>query len=134
MLPLDPRKKCEAERYHTVLAHTGPTKAKIKCEVCGAQRTYTLPKVQARRPTTGTKPRRAVSESSRRMNHQAEYEQLLQANEKAPTQNYNMKTGFQLNHKLQHPKFGLGIIRTAQPDKIEVVFADEVRTLIHNRP
>lgn len=136
-------KKCEAERYHVVLAHTSEKSAKIKCEVCGSQKSYTLPrtakKASASTAAKGTAPktpgrRGKNSEESRRASHLAEYESLLQANDANPTQTYSMKAKFENNHKLNHPKFGLGIIRSAQPEKIEVVFQDEVRSLIHNRP
>lgn len=138
-------KKCEAERYHVVLAHTSEKSAKIKCEVCGSQKSYTLPKAKkastssasstAKTPGVKAPGRRGKnSEESRRASHLAEYESLLQANDSSPTQTYSMKTKFENNHKLNHPKFGLGIIRVAQPEKIEVVFQDEVRSLIHNRP
>ncbi len=58
---------------------------------------------------------------------------MLMANEKAPTANYTMKGKFEKNTKLQHPKFGMGFVKEAMTDKIEVVFEDEVRSLIHNR-
>ncbi len=133
-------KKCEAERYHVVLAHTSEKSAKIKCEVCGSQKSYSLPK--ASKPRAAAKPGAAKpagrrgknSEESRRAAHIAEYEALLQSNDAKPTQTYSMKARFEANHKLDHPKFGLGVIRAIQPEKIEVVFQDEVRSLIHNRP
>lgn len=136
-------KKCEAERYHVVLAHTSERSAKIKCEVCGSQKSYTLPKAGAKssavtKSSTGAPKapgrRGKNSEESRRAAHQAEYETLLQTYDANPTQSYNMKAKFEANHKLNHPKFGLGVIRISQPEKIEVVFQDEVRSLIHNRP
>jgi len=132
-------KKCEAERYHTVLAHKTARSAKVKCEVCGAQSTYSLPKAggasKAKTPgATVGKGRGRNSESARRASHVAEYEMLLQQNDTNPTQSYNMKGKFEQHHKLQHPKFGLGVIRNIQPDRIEVVFQDEIRSLIHNRP
>ena len=130
-------KKCDSERYHKVLAHTSSTSAKIKCEVCASTKKYSLPKApSASRKAAGAAlaaRNKVARESARRTSHTAEYEALLQNNESTPTQAYNMKGKFELNHKLQHPKFGLGFIRAIQPDKIEVVFPDEVRTLIHNR-
>ena len=37
-------KKCDAERYHRVLAHTSETSAKIECEICGSKKTFKLTK------------------------------------------------------------------------------------------
>lgn len=128
-------KKCDADRYHVVLAHTSATSAKIKCEICGSQKTYTLPKAQTRagKPLTGAAAKkREQTMSSRKSSHRNEYEMLM-SNEKAPTATYNMKSKFEKNTKLQHPKFGIGFVKDSLIDKIEVVFEDEVRTLVHNR-
>ncbi|MGZ3742616.1 MAG: hypothetical protein ACXWRE_11500 [Pseudobdellovibrionaceae bacterium] len=128
-------KKCNSDRYHTVLAHTTARTAKIKCEVCGSQKSYSLPKATASSSTGKakvTRPR-ASSETARRSSHNAEYEMLLQTYEKSSPVSYSIKAKFTKNQKIEHPKFGLGIIRDAQPEKIEVVFSDEVRNLIHNR-
>lgn len=128
-------KKCDADRYHVVLAHTTATSAKIKCEICGSQKTYSLPKAQTRtgKPLTGAAAKkREQTLSARKSSHRNEYDMLM-SNENAATANYTMKGKFEKNTKLQHPKFGLGFIKEAASDKIEVVFEDEVRTLIHNR-
>jgi len=128
-------KKCDADRYHVVLAHTSATSAKIKCEICGSQKTYSLPKAQTKtgKPLTGAAAKkREQTMNSRKSSHKNEYEMLM-SNDGAATSTYNMKAKFEKNTKLQHPKFGLGFIKDAATDKIEVVFEDEVRTLIHNR-
>ena len=128
-------KKCDADRYHVVLAHTSATSAKIKCEICGSTKAYSLPKAQTRtgKPLTGAAAKkREQTLNSRKSSHRNEYEMLM-SNDSASTATYNMKSKFEKNTKLQHPKFGLGFIKDALSDKIEVVFEDEVRTLIHNR-
>lgn len=128
-------KKCDADRYHVVLAHTSSTTAKIKCEICSSTKAYSLPKAQTKtgKPLTGAAAkRREQSLSSRKSSHRHEYEMLMEGSN-ADAMNYNMKSKFEKNSKLQHPKFGLGVIKEAMNDKIEVVFEDEVRTLVHNR-
>ncbi|MNK07371.1 hypothetical protein D3C87_252840 [compost metagenome] len=128
-------KKCDADRYHVVLAHTSASSAKIECEICKSKKTYTLPKAQTRtgKPLTGAAAKkREATMNSRKSSHRNEYEMLM-SNDGAQTASYNMKAKFEKNTKLQHPKFGMGFIKDAQQDKIEVVFEDEVRTLIHNR-
>ncbi len=129
-------KKCDADRYHVVLAHTSSKTAKIKCEVCGSQKAYSLPKAESAtgKPLTGAAAKkREQSVNARRSSHQAEYDMLM-SNQGASVVKYNMKAKFDKGAKLDHPKFGMGFIKEAQTDKIEVVFQDEVRTLIHNRP
>ncbi|MEZ0390695.1 MAG: hypothetical protein ACAH59_00670 [Pseudobdellovibrionaceae bacterium] len=126
-------KKCAADRYHTVVAHTTATSAKLKCEICGASSTYKLPKVAgAKRPLTGAAAKRKEQAATAKKNaHTEEYSQLMSSDGDANS--YTMKAKFAVNTKIKHPKFGMGFVRAVQPDKIEVVFEDEVRNLVHNR-
>lgn len=126
-------KKCDADRYHKVLAHTTATSAKIECEVCHSKKTYSLPKAQSRKTSSGTTTRRATSEAQKKSNHQNEYQTLLESVAQSEMHAYNIKSKFEASSKINHPKFGLGFVKSVQPDKIEVVFSDEVKTLIHNR-
>jgi len=124
-------KKCDADRYHTVIAHTTATSAKLKCEVCGASSTYSLKAKSSAAKKVGG-PKRLVGEALRRSNHNAEYESLM-ASAAHPEVTYNMKGKFEKNQKVSHPKFGLGVVKESFNDKVEVVFADEVKSLVHNR-
>lgn len=124
-------KKCEAERWHKVLAHTTETSAKLQCEVCGAKKTYSLPKAGAK-PKKPRKTGEGVISRSRSA-HNDEYQSLLSDYSKADISAYNMRMKFDVKGKLEHPKFGIGVIRSVVGDRIEVVFSDEVRMLVHNR-
>ncbi|MFN8945822.1 MAG: hypothetical protein ACK5WZ_14495, partial [Pseudobdellovibrionaceae bacterium] len=48
-------KKCDADRYHVVLAHTSDKSAKLKCEVCKSIKSWSLPKAQEKKMAVGTK-------------------------------------------------------------------------------
>jgi|JI10StandDraft_1071094.scaffolds.fasta_scaffold592230_2 hypothetical protein len=126
-------KKCDVDRYHKVLAHTNETTAKIECEVCHSKKTFKLPK--AKKLTSTGKPRaaRAPSASQRKSNHQSEYNSLVDSLAAMEEKPYSLKAKFEIANKINHPKFGIGVVRSVQPDKIEVVFSDEVKLLIHNR-
>lgn len=123
-------KKCDVDRYQKVLAHTSETSAKIECEVCHAKSTYKLPK--AKKATTA-RTARTPSASQRKSTHAAEYQQLIDSLTAMEEKPYSLKAKFEIANKISHPKFGLGVVRSVQPDKIEVVFSDEVKLLIHNR-
>lgn len=131
-------KKCDTDRYHKVLA-TSDTSAKLECEVCHSKSTWKPAKAKAAKDGVKAAPRgaaakaKANAESARAAAHSAEYESLSKTLESAPSTSYNMKVKFEKDTKLTHPKFGTGFIRAVQPEKIEVVFPDEVRSLVHNR-
>jgi hypothetical protein len=127
-------KKCEADRYHTVLAHKTATSASVQCEICKAKSTFKLGKKAAGpRKLTGAAAKKKADSASRAKNSHANEYNTLAASVQGDSVRYNMKMKFPLNTKLDHPKFGVGFIKTSHNDKIEVVFEDEVRLLVHNR-
>lgn len=130
-----PCKKCAVDRYFVVVAHTSPTSAKVKCEVCGATKTYKLTAPKTAKATALKAPRKTKAQAAAdaaRVSHQDEYSKLMES-VSSDAVSYNMKVKFSLNQKVNHPKFGVGFIRAVQPEKVEILFQDEIRQLVHNR-
>lgn len=131
-------KKCEGERYHVVLAHTSSTKAKIECEVCKSRKTYTLPKTGSDAPSAKRLSGAAAAGSAKKAaasarSHTGQYE-IYNTNKMAVDATpYSIKTKFKESEKLNHPKFGIGFVTKTYDEKIDVIFVDEVRTLMQNR-
>lgn len=124
-------KKCDTDRYHTVLAHPTSTTAKLKCEVCAKPSTWKLPSSAAAKKRAATE---AAGRSPRaRSSHKEQWKTLCQSGNDVQENDYNLKKKFEANTILKHPKFGVGFIRSVQIDKMEVVFEDEVKMLMHNR-
>lgn len=130
-----PCKKCGVDRFFVVLAHATPTSAKVKCEVCGAKQTFKLPKAAA--------PKKAASKSGTKAKPKprapkpadtlALFHELRDKIGVEKIQPYNMRSKFNLATAIQHPKFGLGFVTSASPEKIEVAFEEGGRALVHNR-
>ena len=127
-------KKCDVDRYHIVLAHTSSTTAKVECEVCHSKKPFSIPKEGAVRKTTTRSAASPGSVSSRQRSHTGQYESRLQSFAAKDSKPYSIKGNFQENEKIQHPKFGMGFVQKVYSDKVDVMFSDEVRTLVHNRP
>ena len=124
-------KKCDVERYHTVLTHASPTSAKIECEVCHAKRTYNLPKTAAaKKKAAGTGVKKT---SARRISHADEYNRLLASHASDAGVPFNMRTKFEMNQKIDHSKFGPGFVKAVLIDRVDVMFQDELKTLMHNK-
>ncbi|AGH95839.1 hypothetical protein [Pseudobdellovibrio exovorus] len=122
-------KKCDADRYHRVLTHTSSTSAKIECEVCHSKKTYTLPKPGVVRKKTSTTGRPAA----RRNTHADEYNQLMMNRGSEQGLAFSIRTKYSIDQKIDHPKFGAGFVKNVQSDRVDVMFQDEVKTLIHNK-
>ncbi|MES3036289.1 MAG: hypothetical protein V4736_00155 [Bdellovibrionota bacterium] len=133
-------KKCAAERYHKVLTHTSEKSAKIECEVCHSKKTFTLPKAAKEKVAKVTKsgkpasPRGAAARATAALaKHEDQYQSTLAALESQPALDYKMSLSFKANQKVSHPKFGVGVVLTTFPNKVDILFKDEVRSLVHNR-
>ena len=121
-------KKCGEERYHKVLAHKTATSASVQCEVCGSKKTYKINKPKAPRKTAAKKKDgKAASPAHPSWTTLNETIGAKEAN------GYKMADYFKLNSAVQHPKFGLGYVVFESPARIDVVFEDAVRSLVHNR-
>lgn len=129
---LYPCKKCEAERYHRVLAHTSDTSAKIECEICGSKKTF---KLNTKKPSA-SKRAKASTTAKKRASKTLAPTLWVELNEKFGSDNaqdYNFRTSFEANTILNHTKFGIGYITKVEGQKMEVVFQDQVRQLVHGR-
>lgn len=123
-------KKCNIDRYHRVLAHTSETTAKIECEVCHSKKAYSLPKAgsEARRAKNA-----AAKTSARKTSHTGEYELYNQKMMAEEPIKFSVRTKFSENQKISHPTFGIGFVQKVYPEKIEVIFPEELKSLVHNR-
>lgn len=130
-------KKCGADRYHTVLTHTSSSSAKIQCEVCKSTKTYTLPKAgamakKAATTTTATGAKKKVTRA-RKSTHADDFQALNTNRGTEKGTPFSIKTKFEMNQKIDHSTFGTGYVKAVQPDRIDVLFESEVKTLMHNK-
>ena len=121
-------KKCECERYHVVTSHTGPTSARLECEVCKAKSAFKLEEPKRARTSVPKKPQT----KSKAAAYVARWTDLREKNSEKPKP-YNMKGEFEVGTVLEHPKFGLGFVILTSLQAIQVLFEDEERSLVHNR-
>lgn len=129
-------KKCDADRYHIVLTHTSSTAAKIECEVCHSKKTFSLPKAgssmakKAAVKKPGAKPRKV---GVRKNSHADEFNALMSNRGTEKGIPFSIKTKFEKDQKMDHGKFGPGFVKNVQIDRVDVMFEDEVKTLMHNK-
>jgi len=120
-------KKCGEDRYHKVIAHSTATSAKVQCEVCGSKKTFKLPKPKKPRKKAVRKDGRAGAGGVPSF---AALQELLGDKD---IFDYKMGHVFDLNASIRHPKFGVGYVVFVAPQRIDVIFEDGMRSLVHNR-
>jgi uncharacterized CHY-type Zn-finger protein len=124
-----PCSKCDAERYHRVLAHLSASEARIECEVCGSKKKLKIgaKKMAKKASTSSTKSTRAQNA------HVEAWTELKEKYSDLPPELYSIKGSYRTNSLIDHPSFGIGVVTESLPNKIEVCFEEGVKSLIHRR-
>lgn len=114
--------KCRKNTNHIIVAVTEKGPAKVECNTCGGQHKY-------RSPTAVKKPavRRTVDPKAA---EQKEWASLQPDMSDKHAIDYSMSAAFKVGVVLNHPVFGLGVVKNqAGPRKIKVLFEDGSKTM-----
>jgi len=111
--------KCKEIREHVIAAlkENGEI-ARVECLTCRSNHIYreaktTTRTTSGRGTTRGTKKDGASGDSP------------------GPLRAYSMQERFSIGDRLEHQKFGLGVVIDVRASKIDVKFGRELKTLIH---
>jgi hypothetical protein len=134
--------RCKMDLGHMIMSMVGPTPARVMCRTCKSEHNY-KPKRGVKEPG-GVAPSRGVPGSTTRTPRAArevqvektvpvELEWMRQLNAStAAMKEYAADQAFVAGDRIKHPVFGEGIIqKLVFPNKVEVLFKMDVKTLIH---
>lgn len=123
--------KCRMMLGHTIIAMVGEKIARVRCNTCQGQHTF--------RPNPpGTKTARTSAASPRAARPAREkvttlpFEALFADRDTSTARTYSPKERFADEEILDHPTFGLGLVKAARHDKIDVIFKMGEKTLVHS--
>jgi len=136
--------KC-GDVWHVIVALDGSKVTKVQCKMCGGYHRY---KRSPSDTTTPEPPRRKVEPKAAngRTNGRATAKKAARAtahrdapqiepNLNLPVRDYSMRETYQTGERIEHPKFGQGVVESfPTPDKMNVFFEDGRRTLAQGRP
>ncbi len=128
-------KKCDCDRYHVVLAHTGLQTAKLECEVCKSKSTLKL-SIKASGRTSAVTKKTSSSRKKKAPSAAAvasQWKELLAKVNLEAKKPYSMRQNFHMDEAIEHPKFGVGVVTGVAAQQIQVVFEGGVKALVHNR-
>jgi hypothetical protein len=123
--------RCKLMLAHTIEAVSGDKITRVHCNTCKTQHAY-RPKPPAKAATR--KGRSASGSGSRAADNtpQQEFDAMMRGKNPASAKRYVLADRFSSGDVIKHPQFGLGVVRNVKDhDKIEVVFTDAQRTLVH---
>lgn len=130
---------CKMDLNHVIVAMQGDRIAKVQCKTCKKEHSYKPPKGVTEPPSKDspvekvkTARKAAKKAETEAVPVENEWEKLMANHKGAPIKPYSTKEQFVLGDKLNHPNFGEGIVgKLIYPNKIEVIFRNDVKVLIH---
>lgn len=127
--------KCELNLAHTIIAMVGPKVVKVKCNTCGGEHTYrgTQPLVKLQ---SFAAPKRAIASSSstpRKAAVVVTWDEQFKGKDLTKAKKYSPRETFVVDDVVDHPTFGLGLVRAVRDGKVEVAFKQEDKLLVHGK-
>jgi hypothetical protein len=117
--------KC-GDVWHVVVAMVGEKVAKVQCKECNAYHKYRAPKgakskakAVTRRKTSSKK---SSSSKTKKKDGVKPPHALVEPDPKKPIREYGVRETFEVAERVDHPKFGVGVVEASLDGKIEVYF------------
>ncbi|MDH3975120.1 MAG: hypothetical protein OEV42_12640 [Deltaproteobacteria bacterium] len=120
--------RCCLDLGHTIMVMKGDKALRVKCRTCGSEHIY-RDKTKKSPPAKRTGPRTKAKKTGPSKNPERTWESAI---EKAagPDIPYSPGKSFAVGDILVHEKFGRGVVQTALPKKITILFKDKARLLL----
>ena len=125
--------KC-GDEWHVIVSLNKGKITKVQCKVCMGYHRY---KAQegTERIDAGAVTRKAVGSKKRASAKTSAGSPVVAADLSRPVRNYAMSESYRAGDRIDHPKFGHGVVdATPHPGKMMVHFPSGRRTLAHERP
>lgn len=124
--------RCKMLLAHTIEAVVNGRITRVHCNTCGGQHVYRAKPPGAGGATTRTRATRTVGRAAAPA--AAVYADLLRGRDQNAAKAYSTTDRFAERDLIRHPSFGLGVVTSLKDvNKIEVLFPDGAKTLIHRR-
>lgn len=123
--------RCRTIMNHTIVAMVGDKVVRVQCNTCNGIHNY---KPAAEKKTAAsTSPRKAAVPRKSRKDPGAadreEWQSLFPAMKSDQAVAYEMNGKYRIKDLVEHPVFGLGIVKSVVPNKVEVLFQEGKKLL-----
>lgn len=128
--------RCRVVTNHTIVAMVGEQIVRVVCNTCNGTHNYHAPKVapspraaKAEKPSAAAKAPRKTARAVRNADEEEWTEATRQA-DPSKVIRYDMGRSYAVGHFVNHPSFGVGLVKSVtKPNKMEVLF-EEGRKLL----
>ena len=114
---------------HTIVAMVGEKIARVRCNTCQGQHAFRAGPPGTRSPSSTRAP--AAPRAARPKAEVHGFETLFADRDASEAKPYAPRDRFAEGDVLLHPTFGLGLVKAARQDKIDVIFRMGEKTLVH---
>lgn len=130
--------KCELNLAHTIIAMVGPKVVKVKCNTCGSDHQYRGQQPLVKATSFAAPKKSSASASGTAKTPKAavvtiSWDEQFKGKDLTKAKKYSPKETFKIDDVVDHPTFGLGLVRAVRGDKIEVGFKQEDKVLVHGK-
>ena len=124
--------KCKLELAHTIIAMSKNLPVKVKCNTCNSQHKYRTKQSGISKPKSAKSKSPARKIKTQEANYN-DYISRLTDYDLTRVKMYSMDGSYKKDEIIEHSKFGVGIVLSLiQNNKIEMLFKDGHKVLIHN--
>lgn len=110
--------KCKEIREHVIAALGSEGKIdRVQCRTCQSNHVY--------------KDKQPKSSATRTSTRASRKDAAMEAEPTGPLRSYSMQEKYEAGDRVEHPKFGIGVVVESRSGKIDVKFGRELKILIH---
>ena len=125
--------KCELNLAHTIIAMVGPKVVKVKCNTCGSDHQYRGEQPLVKATSFAAPKKSSAAAKPRTPTVKVSWDDQFKGKDLTRAKKYSPRETFAVDDVVDHPTFGLGLVRAVRGDKIEVGFKQEDKVLVHGK-
>lgn len=125
--------RCDNDVNHVVVAQGADgIVARVKCIVCGSEHNYKRTKAVVKSSTTSSRRFTPKAPAPPKVSIKLWEEAKSGAKNKVPLE-YAINKTFEKDNLIYHPTMGVGVVMKAYDNKIDVIFSQDIKALVHNK-
>lgn len=121
--------RCRVVTNHTIVAMVGDQIVRVVCNTCNGTHNYHAPKAapapraaKAEKPAAAARAPRMTARAVRNADEE-EWTEATRRADPAKVLRYDMGRSYSVGHFVNHPSFGVGLVKSVtKPNKMEVLF------------
>lgn len=122
--------RCKMDLSHIIVSMQGDRIAKVECKTCRSSRKFRGSKGVNDPLKSATRKKKSTQKDT--IPVEEAWMKLMHESKGKPSKSYHFKNKYDQGDVISHQNYGDGVVeKVLYPNKIQVVFQNDVKTLIH---